>query len=73
MKEVIIRFKNGEQIRFKCKDAKLTNTLVVKHDDGFIRTYFTDDNWSVDVLAEDEVHARKIGIDYIMQAKYMEE
>ncbi len=35
--------------------------------------YFTDDNWSVDVLAEDEVHARKIGIDYIMQAKYMEE
>ena len=41
MKEVIIRFKSGEQIRFKCKDAKLTNTLVVKHDDGFIRTYFT--------------------------------
>lgn len=35
--------------------------------------YFQDDNWVVDVLAEDEAHARKIGIDYIMQAKYMEQ
>lgn len=35
--------------------------------------YFTDDNWIVNVLAEDEAHARKIGIDYIMQAKYMEQ
>ena len=33
--------------------------------------YSTDDNWVVDVLAEDEAHARKIGIDYIMQAKYI--
>ena len=35
--------------------------------------YAIDDNWKVDVLAEDEAHARKIGIDYIMQAKYTEE
>lgn len=35
--------------------------------------YNLDDNWIVHVLAEDEAHARKIGIDYIMQAKYMEQ
>lgn len=35
--------------------------------------YAVEDDWLVHVLAEDEAHARKTGIDYIMQAKYMEQ
>lgn len=67
-----VRMSKSGRVEVKELGSGYSYEAAVEHNAHHIG-YFKDDNWNVDVLAEDEAHARKIGIDYIMQAKYMEQ
>jgi len=66
-----VRMSKGGYVEVKELDGGYSYEAAVEHDAHRIG-YFADDDWIVDVLAEDEALARKIGIDYIMEAKYIE-
>lgn len=65
----VIRYKDG-RVEAEELDGGYFYEIAEKHNVQRLG-YTVDDNWIVHVLAEDEAHARKIGIDYIMQAKYL--